>query len=350
MLLEFLFFDKSKRPQVETFNDELSAQWRAERAEEKADGKEDQKDLPPKITYKDFDRADFWIVRYEKSGNNESVAKQFSEISRRFCEEFSPTILTDESSEYFNKSLYPLINKFERCLRKLLYLKVALCNEEKLKKAVLLIEEKDFGNIYDILFVDHAFLKQVKDEIKELKTRAEIFDAIDRLRERTAWDILIGDSVLTIIKDNFDLLKEYRNDVMHAHNISYDRFKDIRKQFTKANSELEEQISEIVQDSPATIVSPKTVDTLYDKLVAFSDGTEKVVYTMSRVLEFVANASAAATISSETLSNFGKALMLLGTQAKDTKIEKVLSGFSATVGEEITQDNYDNENEVSTRE
>ena len=266
MLLEYLFFDKSKRNLVEQLNDNLQEHW----------GKLKKDGSPPSITYKDFDDGDCWIVRYEKSGNSEQTAIQFSEISAKVCEESSPTILTDESAEYFNKSLYPLVNQFERRLRKLLYLKVSLCNEEKLKSTIRGIEKKDFGDIYNILFVDNDFRSAAREKIKKLNTRSEMFEAIDSLSEKTAWDILIGNSVLAIIKDNFDLLKEYRNDVMHAHNIGYSKYKKAKKLFADANQELEKQIGEVLQYPSEIIVSPGTVDTLYDKLVAFSTGAEKM--------------------------------------------------------------------------
>lgn len=330
MRLEYLFFDKSKRPQVETFNNELETYW--------SKAKED--DLSPEITYKDFDKTDYWIVKYEKAGNNEQVARQLSEINEKICEEFSPTILTDESSEYFNKSLYPLVNKFERRLRKLLYLKVALYNEEKLKKAILMIEKKDFGSIYDILFVDHDFRTKARNEIKELNTRAEMLEAIDNLHERTAWDILIGNSILTIIKDNFDLLKEYRNDVMHAHNISYDRFKDIKRKFSKANLELDEQINEVLQYSPVAMVSPMTVDTLYDKLVAFTNGVGKIVNGAAYFMDLFAKLSTA-TVHPETLSNLEKFLIFLGLSIEPEQIEELLAGRSSPVDKETLNCNED---------
>ena len=156
MLLEYLFFDAGKRPQIETFNNDIINHWNTTKKD----------DLLPNITYIDFDTSDYWIVRYEKSGNYENLAKQFSEINNRICEEFSPTILTDESSEYFNKSLYPLVNKFERYLRKLRYLKVSLCNEEKLKGIIRDIEKKDFGEIYNILFIDNDFRSAAREKIK----------------------------------------------------------------------------------------------------------------------------------------------------------------------------------------
>lgn len=335
MLLEYLFFDKSKRPQVETFNEELTEQWKKENAK--------KNDLPPQVTYKDFSTTDYWIVKYEKDGNSEVVAVHFSKINRRICEEFSPTILTDESSEYFNKSLYPLVNKFERQLRKLLYLKVSLSNEEKLKKTIQDIEKKDFGDIYNILFVDSDFRSKAREKIKKLDTRAEMFEAIEDLNEQTAWDILIGNSVLTKIKDNFDLLKEYRNDVMHAHNIDYDKFKTAKKLFSDVNLELEEQINAI---SPTTIVSPKTIDILYDKLESFKDETTEIANGISRFLDFFATLSKT-TIPLETLSNWENTLKLLGSSTELSKTEKLLSGFSPAVRTELPQSNRDNEDEMS---
>src|SRR5699024_7784762 len=132
-------------------------------------------------------------------------------------------------------------------LRKLLYLKVSLCNEEKLKSTIRDIEKKDFGDIYNILFVDNDFRSAAREKIKKLNTRSEMYEAIDSRSEKTAWDILIGNSVLAIIKDNFDLHKEYRNDVKHAHNIGYSKYKKAKKLFADANQELEKQIGEVLQ-------------------------------------------------------------------------------------------------------
>lgn len=330
MFLEYLFFDNSKRQRVEEFNHELKEHW----------SKTKEDDLPPDITYKDFDKANSWIVRYEKTGKNETVAKQFSEISERLCEEFSPTILTDESSEYFNKSLYPLVNQFERYLRKLLYLKVSLCNEEKLKGTIRDIEKKDFGDIYNILFIDSDFRSAAREKIKKLNTRSEMFEAIDNLNERTAWDMLFGDSVLTIIKDNFDLLKEYRNDIMHAHNIGFSRFKEIKKLFSQANSELEKQISQILQFPSTTMVSLASIDTLYDKLASFSNEAERISNSVSRFLDLLAKLSIS-SISQETTANLEKLAMLLGASTDIVKNGTLSSGNDSDINKEAFDSSED---------
>lgn len=153
MVVEFLFFDKKPREKIALFNKGL----------EEA-GTDDSKSLVFQISYKDFDGLECWIVKYEIKGNNEAIAKQCSDISNHICQEFSPTVLTDESSEYFNKSLYPLINKFERLLRKFLYLKVSRCDEARFRNVIADIDQKDFGEIYNILFVDINFRAAAREK------------------------------------------------------------------------------------------------------------------------------------------------------------------------------------------
>ena len=284
MVLEYLFFDKNQRQNVEAYNHELETS-------DTGNGKNSS----VQITYKDFDELECWIVKYERNVNNETTAKQSSEISTYICQEFSPTILTDESSEYFNKSLYPLVNKFERLLRKFLYLKVSQCDEQKFRSVISDIDQKDFGEIYTILFIDNNFRTAARDKIKKLNTRAEMFEAIDALQESTAWHILVGDEVLTIIKDNFDLLKEYRNDVMHAHNISWKKYKKAKKLFTDANNALEGELNRLLQYPSVVPMSEKAVSILHDKLLVLDNDAEEISQSLAAFLRTFANSDNIAT-------------------------------------------------------
>ena len=63
-----------------------------------------------------------WILVLEVKGESEDAAKLLDPINTQICEKYAPTVLTNECSCYFNKSLFPIINEFERKLRKLLYL------------------------------------------------------------------------------------------------------------------------------------------------------------------------------------------------------------------------------------
>lgn len=317
MILEYLFFDKTQRKNVESFNHELETSY------------DNNENLPFQITYRDFENLEYWTIRYERSENGEAAAKQISEISSRICQKFSPTILTDESSEYFNKTLYPLVNKFERLLRKFLYLKVSQCDEEKFRSVITDIDQKDFGDIYTILFVDSNFRADAKDRIKKLNTQAEMIQAINALQENTVWHILVGDTALSIIKDNFNLLKEYRNDVMHAHNIKWEKYKKAKELFTDANIELENELNRLLQSPSMLPMSVKTISTLYEKMMSFSISTEKVLSSLAPALEKVAKI-ADASVPTEVQANLMKILQGLGlaassisdSQAADERISK----------------------------
>lgn len=323
MVLEFLFFDKRQRDKIELFNKELVST-----------GNENVQTFPFQITYKDFDGFECWIVKYEKSGNSEKDAKQSSDICMRVYQEFSPIIVTDESSEYFNKSLYPLVNKFERLLRKFLYLKVSQCDEDKFRNIVTDIDQKDFGDIYTMLFVDSSFRAAARDKIKKLNTRAEMFEAIDSLQESTAWHMLVGDAVLSIVKDNFDLVKEYRNDVMHAHNISWDKYKKAKKLFSDANTDLEKEISQLLQYPSAILLSEKAVSTLYDKLMAFNENAEKMGNGISAFLD-VFSKLAFPSQQVDVLPNLEKALQIFSGLVSDVSDDE--TGVKEKVNGEVTQ-------------
>ena len=314
MVLEYLFFDKKNQTEVELFNQKI---------EETSVG--DKKTATPHFTYNDFDGLDCWILKCEIEGQNEVVAKKLSEIGSSIIDNFAPKILTDECSEYFNKSLYPLVNKFERLLRKFLYLKAASCKEDKLIKAISDIEKKDFGDIYTILFVDSNFRTAAREKIKKLNTRAEMFEAIDALQESTAWHILVGDSVLSIIKDNFDIIRDYRNDVMHAHNINYERHKKTKKLFKDANSALETQINLIYKSPTATTISDKTALSLYDKLTAINRGAENLAGGLSVLIDILSKFSSPEPL--DMYPGLKKIVELLGSWAienSDTDVEDAL--------------------------
>lgn len=98
MIQEYLFFDDTHREAVEKY-------------------------APAKVTVDIFDieNSTCWIVTYSAPHENEDTAKLLSQVNEHVVGNFCPTVLTNESSAYFNKKLYPYINEFERKLRKLLF-------------------------------------------------------------------------------------------------------------------------------------------------------------------------------------------------------------------------------------
>ncbi len=110
-----------------------------------------------KISKASVENTTLWLATFSTRTNNEEDAKKLSDVHFDLLR-FSPLVLTCESSEYFNKSLYPQINEMERKLRKLLYLAVSISNDESAKSNIKQLEEKDFGQIFNLLFIDIKFI------------------------------------------------------------------------------------------------------------------------------------------------------------------------------------------------
>lgn len=198
----------------------------------------------------DVENSNCWIVTFILDGDNESCAKSLSEVNDYILSHFNPTVLTNESASYFNKKLFPLINEFERKLRKLLYLKSALYQGEMKVDNIQDLETKDLGEIFTLLFTDADFVKKAKGKINEKTwqfTKREIISALQSLTEDTVWDALIGSKAVDALADNFIAVKEYRNDVMHAHNINTATYRAAKRLFAQLNEQIGNEISSIIQ-------------------------------------------------------------------------------------------------------
>lgn len=191
-----------------------------------------------------------WIAVYEASGENLPSAKILSKINDYITSKFHPTILTNESAAYFNKSLYPYFNEFERKLRKLLYLKSALQHDATASQNIKALESKDLGTIFELLFTDTQFIKDVKKSINEKSwqfTRDELINTINNLSENTVWDSLIGHETISVLRSDFIRVKNYRNDVMHAHNMDAASYTSALGIIKKINDQLDDELNKLVK-------------------------------------------------------------------------------------------------------
>ena len=227
MVQEYLFVDDKMRTEIEAYK-------------------------PDKVIteFYSIDNSDCWIVSYTIPGENENGAKILSDINEYVMEKFSPTVLSNGSSAYFNRMLFPCINEFERKLRKLLYLKAALNRGDKAVENINGLESKDLGEIFTLMFTDDAFIKSVRTTVNDKTwafTKDEIIESLKNIEETTKWDSLIGVDSVVNLKTNFVAVKNYRNDTMHAHNISSKTYKEAKKLFGKINEQLDEEIGKIIK-------------------------------------------------------------------------------------------------------
>ncbi len=194
----------------------------------------------------------FWIITFETRLNNEDSAKALDGLSKTVETQEGVIILGKGSSEYYNKKLYPLINDFERLLRKLLYLTAAIKKSEIASKNISDLEKLNFFQLFVLLFVDTKFTEQARKAINEKKdkfTKRQIIEELNNLKESTTWDSLIGNKLSPVLYGNLKELKQYRNEVMHAHNICSDEYENAKHLYETVNQELRTLIQKSEQSA-----------------------------------------------------------------------------------------------------
>lgn len=235
-------------------------------------------DIKPEI--EEIKNSDCKIVKYITEGNDEKSAKVLSALNEKIIKKYSPTILTNESAAYFNKRLYPLFNEFERKLRKLLYLKSAL-SEKAMEEAEIIkdLENKDFGEIFSCLFSDAKFVKRVRQSVNDKTwqfTKAEILTALQQIPEDTVWDDLIGEDAVLLLRSRFIEVKDFRNDVMHAHNMNAESFYAAEKLIKGINEQLDKEIGTIIGEKGTAVYPIESKDFNKTLSLAFQEGIQEI--------------------------------------------------------------------------
>lgn len=264
MIHEYLFVNKENYNEVKTYS---------------------FKDIRKRII--SISNSDCWILRLSANGENADNAQKLSSANQEIVSKYSPIILINESSAYFNKRLYPYINEFERRLRKLLYLANTINNDEKSTENISDLEAKDLGTIFEMLFVDLSFMQQIKENINKktwLYTKYEILKKIETLEETTIWRTLFGKSPISELESDFYQIKTYRNSVMHAHNIDYETYISAIKLFKKANKQLDLEINKLV--GPTEESETVTINTqIFKEAVNKHIKAEQALQKLSKSLE-----------------------------------------------------------------
>ena len=206
----------------------------------------------------DIENTKLWTVSYISDTNNKKGAGRLSDVDKEL-KKYSPLVLSCESSAYYNKALYPLVNTLERKLRKLLYLAVSISGDADAKKNIKELETKDFGQIFDLLFIDQKFIKDLKMRVnadakgnfngRDKFSKNEIMDYLLSLEENTLWDTILGPEDVPTLRKRFRDVQTYRNDVMHAHNIDKETYGKARYLFNQVNKELDNAITNLVGGS-----------------------------------------------------------------------------------------------------
>lgn len=201
-------------------------------------------------TYTQIKNTNCWIVAFSLKGDTIDNAKILSKANDYLVANYKPTVLTNGCAAYFTKKLYPFAADFERGLRKLLYLKAAISNSQEAQTHIKDLESKNLDSIRNLLFYDTRFTKEVQKEVNsraDSYEKAEIIKRIEAIDEKSVWTVLFPDNPPEHLKEMFSTIMLYRNDIMHSHNINYERYESIKSSFEQVNGEIQKAINAIVE-------------------------------------------------------------------------------------------------------
>ena len=247
---------------------------------------------------KPFIEPDKWTLLIEINSQSFDAARDLSEINDNIIK-FKPLVLTNDSSAYFNRRLFPVVNIFERKLRKILYLKCTL-SEKSINDKVLIEKSKSiinnivgmtFGEIYELLFTDNTVVKQFNEKVKKrISSKAYYQKVLSEIPEVTIWDTVMGISDDDYIKNNFLDLIEIRNGIMHAQNITYSDYQKQNTYFEKAIDYLDNAIENVLKYPASAEIAETTVNAVYNKINESTlDFIERIINQNNASIKEIAN-------------------------------------------------------------
>ncbi len=188
--------------------------------------------------------TDSTIVTFETSSNNMNDAKTIDNVHGLIKEKISFKILVDDRVAHFNKNLFPLINDFERLLRKFLYVGAEVDDKHEIIKE---LENKSLEEIFIILFVDIEYSTNFFETIKKNNNfkkmnKTAFLALLNEKKEESLWNEMFSSLDVRFIEENYLTLKNYRNSVMHAHNIDYQNYSSAKELYYEVNEILRNNI------------------------------------------------------------------------------------------------------------
>ena len=112
-------------------------------------------------------------------------------------------------------------------------------DNNKLERFKNQIEDKTFDEIFKFLFIDESFNKNITEKINRGNlNKSELLKIISDIEEKPFWSKVFPKYNNCFLQNHYNELRNYRNDIMHAHNISWETSKKIIDIYSRANGEL----------------------------------------------------------------------------------------------------------------
>ncbi|MDB8643420.1 hypothetical protein [Streptococcus australis] len=208
------------------------------------------------------------ILSYEYSKSKLNSAKKFGDFLSKFREflgknHLKYSVLSSSLSMYFSNRLYPKFQTYESLLRKIFVLALSPLEDEDIVRIVKeqTNDKLDLSKIHTIEHIERLQIAELHSLIFEIninpvrdltihfkdfqnKNEYILKEMIKNSLPTTLWEKhftpFTDSEKVDILKNNYDSIREYRNDVMHFHMLTYKRYKKIDSLLLDAIEELKE--------------------------------------------------------------------------------------------------------------
>lgn len=208
------------------------------------------------------------LLSYEYSKSKLSSAKKFDKFLSKFREfleknDLNYSILSNSLSMYFSNRLYPTFQVYESLLRKILVLALSPLENENVIKvikketkgkldpskilALQSIEKLQIAELHSLIFeININPVRDLTIHFKDFQNKNEYIlkEMINNSLPITIWEKhftpFTDSEKVDVLKNNYDSIRQYRNDVMHFHMLTYRSYKKIDLLLSNVIKELEE--------------------------------------------------------------------------------------------------------------
>lgn len=194
-------------------------------------------------------------LRYEYSNYKLKSAEKFGEFLSKFREflgknHLKYSILSNSLSMYFSNRLYPKFQTYESLLRKIFVLALSPLEDENIVRIVKkqTNDKLDLSKIHTIEHIERLQIAELHSLIFEIninpvnnltnhfknfqdKSEYHLKQMIKKALPITIWEKhfvpFTDNERADVLKNSYNSIKDYRNDVMHFHMLTYKRYKKI---------------------------------------------------------------------------------------------------------------------------
>lgn len=195
------------------------------------------------------------ILSYEYSKSKLNSAKKFGDFLSKFREflgknRLKYSILSNSLSMYFSNRLYPKFQTYESLLRKIFVLALSPLEDEDIVRIVKeqTNDKLDLSKIHTIEHIERLQIAELHSLIFEIninpvnnltnhfknfqdKSEYHLKQMIKKALPITIWEKhfapFADNERADVLKNSYNSIREYRNDVMHFHMLTYKRYKKI---------------------------------------------------------------------------------------------------------------------------